>query len=63
MHRSDIDCGAALSMYSSDKIQQTQQHLAERGVRYCIGAFVDIHGVPKAKVVPLVSPVEVLALS
>jgi glutamine synthetase len=53
MHRSDIDCGAALSMYSSDKIQQTQQHLAERGVRYCIGAFVDIHGVPKAKVVPL----------
>ncbi len=40
-------------MYSSEKIQQTQQHLAERGVRYCIGAFVDIHGVPKAKVVPL----------
>jgi glutamine synthetase len=42
-----------LSTYSSEKIQQTQQQLAARGVKYCIGAYVDIHGVQKAKVVPL----------
>jgi len=24
-----------------------------KGVRYCVGAYVDIHGVPKAKVVPI----------
>jgi glutamine synthetase len=40
-------------MYNSERVQQTQQLLAERGVKYCIGAYVDIHGVPKAKVVPL----------
>jgi glutamine synthetase len=40
-------------MYSSDKIRQTQQRLAELGVKYCVGAYVDIHGVPKGKVVPL----------
>src|SRR5262249_20348373 len=27
--------------------------LEKRGVAYCIGAYVDIHGVPKAKVVPI----------
>jgi glutamine synthetase len=40
-------------MYSSEKITQTQQRLTELGVKYCIGAYVDIHGVPKGKVVPL----------
>ena len=30
-----------------------QRQLADKGVKYCIGAYVDIHGVPKAKVVPL----------
>ena len=30
-----------------------QQELIAKGVRYCIGAYVDIHGVPKAKVVPI----------
>ena len=38
---------------SSDKIKQTQDELRAKGVKYCIGAYVDIHGVPKAKVVPL----------
>ena len=37
----------------SDKIKQTQDELRAKGVKYCIGAYVDIHGVPKAKVVPL----------
>ncbi len=27
--------------------------LARLGVKYCVGAFVDIHGVPKGKVVPV----------
>ena len=30
-----------------------QQDLIAKGVKYCIGAYVDIHGVPKAKVVPI----------
>jgi glutamine synthetase len=40
-------------MYPIEKIKQVQEQLQQRGVRYCIGAYVDIHGVPKAKVVPL----------
>lgn len=32
---------------------QLQSDLAAKGVKYCIGAYVDIHGVPKGKVVPL----------
>lgn len=34
-------------------IKSIQQSLRERGVKYCMGAYVDIHGVPKAKVVPI----------
>jgi glutamine synthetase len=37
-------------MSSIEKLQST---LAAKGVKYCIGAYVDIHGVPKGKVVPL----------
>ena len=40
-------------MYSDEKIKQTQNELRAKGVKYCIGAYVDIHGVPKGKVVPL----------
>src|ERR1700710_2824072 len=40
-------------MYTDEKIQQTHEQLRQQGVKYCIGAYVDIHGVPKAKVVPL----------
>src|SRR3974390_3826350 len=40
-------------MYSEDKIRQTQERLRAKGVKYCLGAYVDIHGVQKAKVVPL----------
>ena len=36
-----------------DKIAHLQQDLANRGVKYCVGAYVDIHGVPKGKFVPL----------
>jgi glutamine synthetase len=40
-------------MKSSAEIQQIQQQLKAKGVKYCIGAYVDIHGVPKGKVVPI----------
>src|ERR1700750_1376504 len=40
-------------MYSYAKIAQLEKELANKAVKYRIGAYVDIHGVPKAKVVPL----------
>lgn len=30
-----------------------KQQLRAQGVKYCVGAYVDIHGVPKGKVVPI----------
>ncbi|OIQ86370.1 glutamine synthetase 3 [mine drainage metagenome] len=38
---------------SAAEIAKIQNDLVSRGVKYCIGAYVDIHGVPKAKVVPI----------
>ncbi len=35
------------------QFKQLQTQLKERGVRYAIGAYVDIYGVPKAKCVPI----------
>jgi glutamine synthetase len=40
-------------MKSPEEIKQIEEDLRQRGVEYCIGAYVDIHGVPKAKIVPL----------
>ncbi|MDB6062376.1 MAG: type glutamate--ammonia ligase, partial [Verrucomicrobiaceae bacterium] len=40
-------------MKSKAEVQALQQQLREKGVKYCIGAYVDIHGIPKAKVVPI----------
>ena len=39
-------------MYTAEKVARTQEDLRGKGVKYCIGAYVDIHGVPKGKVVP-----------
>src|SRR5579875_449220 len=33
--------------------QQTRERLQEAGVEYCLSAYVDVHGVPKAKAVPI----------
>lgn len=38
---------------SAAEISKIQNDLKDKGVKYCIGAYVDIHGVPKAKVVPI----------
>lgn len=35
------------------QIAETKKELKARGVQYCFAAYVDIHGVPKAKTVPI----------
>ncbi len=40
-------------MKSDEEILKLQQDLKQKGVLYCIGAYVDIHGIPKGKVVPI----------
>jgi len=40
-------------MKSKQEVAAIQQKLQDQGVKYCIGAYVDIHGIPKAKVVPI----------
>ena len=49
---------AAGNIYSREKwsdvqIAAIQADLKEAGVKYCAGNYVDIHGVPKGKIVPL----------
>jgi glutamine synthetase len=40
-------------MTNQDQLRAIQDELRAKGVRYCVGAYVDIHGVPKGKVVPI----------
>lgn len=40
-------------MSNVDNVSQLIQELNNKGVKYCISAYVDIHGTPKGKVVPL----------
>lgn len=40
-------------MKTEAEILKIRDELKARGVKYCIGAYVDIHGVPKGKVVPI----------
>ena len=35
------------------RLKSLQIELAGKGVKYCVGAYVDIHGVPKGKFVPI----------
>ena len=39
--------------YDHAKIQAKHKELVDSGVKYVVGAYVDIHGVPKGKVVPI----------
>ncbi len=39
--------------WSEEQIAAIQADLGNAGVKYCVGNYVDIHGVPKGKVVPL----------
>ena len=38
---------------SETKLKALKQKLIRQGVKYCVGAYVDIHGVPKGKFVPI----------
>ena len=38
---------------TDSEIAEIQADLKNKGVKYCMGTFVDIHGIPKGKIVPL----------
>lgn len=38
---------------TKEELIQKQEELKAQGVKYCVGAYVDIHGVPKGKFVPI----------
>ena len=38
---------------SAAELKALKQKLVDQGVKYCVGAYVDIHGVPKGKFVPI----------
>lgn len=40
-------------MKTAQEVADLEKSLREKGVEYCIGAYVDIHGIPKGKVVPI----------
>ena len=40
-------------MKTANTIIEIRDDLKAKGVKYCVGAYVDIHGVPKGKVVPI----------
>ncbi|HEX4644971.1 MAG TPA: type III glutamate--ammonia ligase [Verrucomicrobiae bacterium] len=40
-------------MKSNAEFKKIKQKLIKQGVKYCLGAYVDIHGVPKGKFVPI----------
>jgi glutamine synthetase len=40
-------------MKSVEELRAIQQDLKAKGVKYCLGAYVDIHGIPKGKFVPI----------
>lgn len=40
-------------MKSDSEILKIQADLKAKGVKYCVGAYVDLHGVPKGKFVPI----------
>jgi len=44
---------AANGTSSPAKLKALKQKLIQQGVKYCLGAYVDIHGVPKGKFVPI----------
>ena len=42
-----------VTKYSDEQIEAKTRELKSQGIRYVLGSYVDIHGVPKAKCVPL----------
>ena len=48
MHKMETDTSTA-----ENRIQTQRETLKSQGVKYCVGAYVDLRGVPKGKVVPI----------
>src|SRR4029453_16204 len=44
---------AFVSIHSDAELSSIKADLISRGIKYCIGAYVDLHGGPKGKVVPV----------
>ena len=42
-----------LTQEQAAKARVLKDELKSQGVKYCVGAYVDIHGVPKGKFVPI----------
>jgi glutamine synthetase len=42
-----------MTQYTDEQIKTKMRELEAQGVRYALGCYVDIHGVPKAKCVPI----------
>lgn len=42
-----------MNLRSEAELEGIKQELISKGVKYCVGAYVDLHGVPKGKVVPI----------
>jgi glutamine synthetase len=43
----------SFAVKSPEEIETLKQELKGKGVKYCLGAYVDIHGIPKGKFVPI----------
>jgi glutamine synthetase len=57
-HAAASHSGMALASASSregvdERWERTREQLREQGVAYCLSSYVDMHGVPKAKAVPV----------
>ena len=48
-----VDAVATHGAFSDAQLRALKQKLIKQGVKYCVGAYVDIHGVPKGKFVPI----------
>jgi glutamine synthetase len=42
-----------INIKTDNEISGIQRDLKDKGVKYCMGNYVDIHGIPKGKVVPI----------
>ena len=42
-----------MSAQTQEEWRRKKESLMERGIEYCLASYVDIHGIPKAKSVPL----------
>ena len=53
VHRLPVSMVSGNGAGSDAQLRTLKQKLIKQGVKYCVGAYVDIHGVPKGKFVPI----------